>query len=224
MPWLNFLIAMSVFFLSHSLPLRPGIRPVLVAALGARGFGLAYSAVSVAVIAWLISAAGRAPYVALWPKTTLSVSVTWAAMFLACLVLGLSIRRPNPMSFGGRRDAHFDPDNPGLVGLIRHPVLLALALWSGSHLLANGDLAHALLFSIFLVFSLAGRRLVDRRKRRQLGPSWSEIDRHLRARGVRARDLHVPGQTTVRVAISVLMFAALVWAHPRIIGVSPIAW
>jgi uncharacterized membrane protein len=37
-----------------------------VARLGHAGFGIAYTDLSLALLAWLIAAAGRAPYVPLW--------------------------------------------------------------------------------------------------------------------------------------------------------------
>jgi uncharacterized membrane protein len=37
---------------------------------------------------------------------------------------------------------------------IRHPMLLGLMLWSGVHLLSNGDLAGTILFGSFLAYSV----------------------------------------------------------------------
>lgn len=66
MGWLEFTAAFLVFFLSHSLPVRPPLKPWLQARLGRVGFTLFYSLLSLAVLAWLIGAAGRAPFVPLW--------------------------------------------------------------------------------------------------------------------------------------------------------------
>ena len=38
--------------------------------------------------------------------------------------------------------------------ILRHPMLLGLLLWSGIHLLANGDLAGTVLFASFFVYSI----------------------------------------------------------------------
>ena len=73
-----------------------------------------------------------------------------------------SLGVPNPLSFGGRA-AGFDPAHPGIAGVVRHPVLWALALWSLVHLGVNGDLAHVILFGSFAGFSLLGMRAIDRR-------------------------------------------------------------
>ena len=44
--WLEFTAAYAAFFLTHSLPVRPAVRPHLQRALGRRGFTLVYSALS----------------------------------------------------------------------------------------------------------------------------------------------------------------------------------
>lgn len=63
MGWAEYSLAFAIFSLSHSVPVRPPVWPRLVVQLAQRGFTLAYSALSLAVLAWLIGAAGRAPYV-----------------------------------------------------------------------------------------------------------------------------------------------------------------
>ena len=161
MEWSGFALAFVAFFLGHSVPVRPPFRPILVRVLGAAGFGLAYSALSVAILTWLIVAAERAPFVPVWNWMPWQNHLVLAIMLPVCLIVALSIGRPNPFSFGGARNAAFDPARPGIVRLDRHPFLVALALWSGAHLVANGDLAHVLLFGTFFVFALFGRRLVD---------------------------------------------------------------
>ena len=84
------------------------------------------------------------------------------------IILVLAAGRPNPLSFGGRRTG-FDPARPGIAGFARHPLLWALFLWSGAHLLVNGDLTHVILFGAFAIFCLMGMGLLDRRRRREMG-------------------------------------------------------
>jgi uncharacterized membrane protein len=219
--WAELAVAFGVFFLSHSLPIRPPLRPRLQALLGPRGFGVAYSILSLGVLAWLIGAAGRAPYVPLWPSAVWQSHLALVAMGAVCLILALSLGRPNPFSFGGSGAARFDPHRPGLVRWIRHPVLLALAIWAAAHLLANGDLAHGLLFGTFLVFALLGRRLVDRRKQRELGPDWARLWDATRQAAHPLRDL-AGAEGALRLVLALVVYAALLWAHPLLFGVSPL--
>ncbi|WP_371054632.1 NnrU family protein [Rhodosalinus sp. K401] len=221
MGWGEYALAFAAFFLTHSVPIRPPVRPWLVARLGSAGFGIAYSALSLGVLAWLIGAAGRAPYVPLWHWSPWQNHVVLTAMLPVCLILALAIARPNPFSFGGARNERFDPVRPGIVRLTRHPLLFALAFWAGAHLLANGDLAHAILFGIFALFAGLGGRLVDRRKRRDMGPEWQRIDSARRQAPFLPRPASWAG-AAIRLALGVGLYAALVWMHPYLFGVSPL--
>ncbi|GAA5078368.1 NnrU family protein [Roseibacterium beibuensis] len=222
MAWLEFAVAFAVFFLSHSLPVRPPLRPWLDDRLGRRGFAIAYSMLSLAVLAWLIATAGRAPHVPLWAWAPWQNWVVLGAMASACLILAVSLGRPNPLSFGGAADAAFDPARPGLLRWVRHPILLALALWSVAHLLANGDLAHVLLFGTFAVFAVAGRKLVDRRKRRDLGARWEAITAAARSGPVSLRDAMGGRSAALRLTAAALGFLGLLWLHPLLIGARPL--
>lgn len=222
MEWSGFALAFVAFFLGHSVPVRPPFRPILVRVLGAAGFGLAYSALSVAILTWLIVAAERSPFVPLWNWMPWQNYLVLAIMLPVCLIVALSIGRPNPFSFGGARNAAFDPARPGIVRLTRHPLLVALALWSGAHLVANGDLAHVLLFGTFFVFALFGRRLVDRRKRREMGRSWDLLWERVLARPLGEELFRFSRETVLRATLGVAIYAILIVLHPIVIGVDPI--
>jgi len=219
MGWAEYALAFLVFFLTHSAPIRPPVRPWLVARLGQSGFGLAYSALSLGVLAWLIGAAGRAPYVPLWPWAGWQNHVVLAVMLPVCMILALTIARPNPFSFGGAGNDRFDPARPGIVRLTRHPLLLSLVLWAGAHLLANGDLAHALLFGTFAGFALLGMRLIDRRKRREMGAAWGRLE--AARRQAPPRPISWP-DVALRLGLGGVLYATLVWVHPWLFGVSPL--
>ncbi|MFD0860372.1 NnrU family protein [Roseovarius aquimarinus] len=73
-----------------------------------------------------------------------------------CLILAPSLARPNPLSFGGARDAAFNPVRRGMVRIFRHTVLGGLELRAGLHLLSNDDLTHVLVFGILTGFAIAG--------------------------------------------------------------------
>jgi uncharacterized membrane protein len=221
MAWVELAGAFVAFFASHSLPLRPAMRSRIEAGIGRTGFQTAYSALSLAILAWLIAAAGRAPYVALWPWQDWQVHVPAMAMLPACLIVALAIARPNPFSFGGRANATFDPAHPGIVRWCRHPLLVALVLWAVAHVVANGDLAHAILFGTFAVFALAGMVIVDRRRRRELGQRWGEL-----AQAVATSPLvpvpRAPAVLVLRLAAGIALYGGLILLHPYLFGVSPL--
>lgn len=56
---------------------------------------------------------------------------------------------------------------------LRHPMLLGLMLWSGIHLLANGDLAGTILFGSFFVYSIVDlASAIARGAVKPLVPTW----------------------------------------------------
>ena len=220
MAWTEFVLAFAAFFASHALPVRPPIRPALVSRLGARGFSLAYSALSLAVLAWLIGAAGRAPHVTLWPWVPWHSWFALALMLPACLLFALAVGRPNPFSFGGAGNETFDPARPGVVGVTRHPLLVALALWALAHLVANGDVAHVLLFASFALFAIVGRRLVDRRRQREMGGEWARLDAEARTAGPRLRGSLAGAWPRLLAGLG--GYGILIGLHNLLVGVSPL--
>lgn len=221
MGWGEFALALGTFFLSHSVPLRAPVRSWATEKLGRPCFTILYSGLSLAVLAWLILAAGRAPYIPLWSWAPWQNYAVLATMLPACVIVALALGRPNPFSFGGMRNHHFDPTRPGVVGWMRHPLLVALALWSGSHMLANGDLGHVILFGTFAVFALAGMKLIDRRKQRQMGAAWHRL-REQAANSQRLAVAGIAGATLVRIAAGVALYASVIGLHPVLFGVSPL--
>jgi uncharacterized membrane protein len=198
--WSEFTLALVAFFLLHSLPVRPAVKTRIVGLIGAKLFTLLYSCVSILALGWLIVGAGRAPYVEIWQPAPWQSVVTLAAMLLACLVFALAIGRPNPFSFGGSRKSSFDPTRAGIVRLHRHP----------------------LMFGIFAVFSLVGMRLIDRRKKREIGQAryqdlLADMRRTPVADNFRGQNL------LMRLIAGLALLAILLALHPAVIGVSPLA-
>jgi uncharacterized membrane protein len=225
-PWLPFALSMTVFLLAHAIPTRPRVKAALVARLGAAGFGIGYSLLSTGLLVWVIVAAGRAPYLPLWGFGPTQAVLALVLMLLACLLTGYAIAGRNPLSFGSRA-APFDPGRPGIAGVSRHPVLLALALWAVAHLIANGDLAHVVLFGVMGVFALAGMPLIDRRKRRQMGADWTRLA--AATSGVPLAALvsgrwHPRGAPPLAPGLAGLaVWGALLVLHAPVIGVDPLA-
>ena len=137
-----------------------------------------------------------------------------------CLTRALYIDLPNSFTCRGSRNVHCAPVRPGIVLLSRHPLLLALALWAAAHVIPNGDLAHVILFGTFAAFALLGGRLIDRRKRREMGPEWQRM--HLRVADAPLLSASLPVGTLLRVAAGGALYGALLWAHPFLFGVSPL--
>ncbi len=226
--WLEFCSAYLVFIASHAVPGRPALRAALTRVLGEGLYLAVYIAVSITILAWLIVAAGRAPFVALWE---FSPWQTWApniVMPFVCLLAAFGTAAPNPLSFGGRQTYLYDADNPGIAGVVRHPILWAIALWSGAHLVPNGDLAHVILFGGFGVLALFGMLALDKRLRRQLGDAtWSELAQRtsLVPLGAIVSGRWRPARLQLdikRLLAALALYATLVASHSALIGVSPL--
>lgn len=215
MGWSEFVAVFAGFYVLHSVPVRPPVRPWLVARLGHAGFGIAYSLLSLVMLAALFVSVDRAPHVPLWPEPPGSHWLVLAAMTAAGLILTFGLFRPNPLSFGGTRNAVFDPRNPGLLRWVRHPVLAAFFLWSSAHLTVNGDVAHAVMFGSFAGFALYGMRIIDRRRRREVG---DEVWRRTVAQ-MRAAPVSLPRDAVLRAAGALAAVVVLILLHPWFAGV-----
>ena len=225
MDWIELALAMAVFLASHRIPAALGLKAALVRGLGARGYTVVFSGLSILLLWWLIVAAGRAPFVSLWDQAGWHRWAVNLAMPLAILLGAFGVAAPNPFAFEGRQ-SRFDPQRPGITGVTRQPLLWALALWSGAHLLANGDLAHVIVFAPFLLLSLAGMTLVERRRRQAMGAAeWARLTART---GLFPLAALVTGRWRPRTLppLSRLCIALALWAglwhlHAPIIGVWP---
>ena len=223
--WTEFLLAFVVLMAAHRIPTAPRMKARLQARLGARGFTIAYSVLSTLLLAWLIVAAGNAPFVPLWDQAEWQRWLVNLAMPVALALAVYGIGVPNPLSFGGYK-AGFDPERPGIAGVLRHPLLWALALWSGAHLLANGDLAHVLLFGSFAGFAIFGMIAIDKRNQRVMGQEiWTGLARNTSTLPLSAlisgRWHPKSGPSLWRAVLVVVVWAALFYLHAPVIGVLP---
>jgi uncharacterized membrane protein len=220
--WGELAAAMTIFLLTHSVSARPALRGRLITLMGRRVYLVAYSAVSVLVLAWVIRAAANTPYLELWPREGWQSSVPAVGMLSASILAVFALTMPNPLSLGPKRN--FDPDHPGVAGFVRHPLLLAMLIWSISHMFANGDLSHVIMFGLFTLLSAGGMAMLDRRSRRSLGDAlWQQLSRKTSniplaslAKGWRPRLLPLSG---LRFGAGLLLYGTLVVSHGLITGV-----
>lgn len=225
MSWVPFGLALAAFVGSHYLPGATGLRAALIARFGRRAYFTGYGILSLVLLGWLVVAAGTAPYVELWPPAAWQRWVPNVAMPVAFVLAACGVGMAQPFTLGGRGA---EPGAAaGFAAVTRHPLLLALALWSGAHLVANGDLAHAIVFGGFLAISLAAMRAFDARAVRALGPSAA-------AAAFRASPLlslapladggwrrQALPRLAPRAVVGLALWAAAFQLHAAVIGVSP---
>lgn len=226
MDWTEFALALGLFTASHFVPRLGDLRGRLIARVGRRAYFSVYGVLSLALLVWVVSAAGRAPYVELWPQTPwtrwVPNVVLPASLVLAAIGMGVN----SPFTLGGRRRAVFAPSAPGLAALSRHPLFLALALWAGAHLFPNGDLAYVIVFGIFTALPVLAIPVFDARARRTLGdsaPAFFAATRILSLRPLTDTEWRHDNARVIvlRAVIGLVLWVVLFHLHGLVIGVSP---
>ncbi len=222
----EFGLAILVFIAAHVLPVRTGLRAWGIERFGRAAYVGAYSALSLALIVWVLAAYGRAPYVPLWLPAPWQALVPLLVMpfALALFVAGAVIANPLSVSF---RKAEPAAGLHPFHRLVRHPLLWGFGLWALAHLAPNGDLASLILFGGLGLFAFAGMGVFDRRKRRQLGhEAWRALaggDAAWRALPLSSRiAVAVDRPVMLAIAASLLVYALLLaGGHRHLFGVDP---
>lgn len=146
------------------------LRDAAVARLGETGFTIGFSVASVAAIALLVQAwqgAETTPlwFAAPWLRWIIAILMLPAFLLFACSLIG------NPTAMGGAGLLAKGPR--GIQRVTRHPMLWSFAIWSGLHVLGNGDSAALVFFGAFLVTALAGMPSIDAKMARRHGEAWA---------------------------------------------------
>jgi uncharacterized membrane protein len=150
------------------------LRPWLIGRLG-RGVYLAlYSALSIAVLAWLLLAYRDAPFQPLWQQDAVLRWLTFGLTPVALILLAGGLTPANPMLPNYRPDGAGRPSR-GMPAITRHPMMWGIALLSFLHLLVLGDLSSVILFGTMSLVALLGATLQDARKRREEPALWSRL-------------------------------------------------
>jgi len=218
-------VAAFAFVASHlALPL-PALRRRLMAALGDTGYLILYSALSLALFAWMIAAFRAAPATPLWSAPTALRYLALSVMAPAVLLVVCGYTQGNPTAVVLDRFAGVAPH--GITRVSRHPVMWGVGLWAIAHLLANGEASALILFVAIGVLAFAGAALIDRRRAATGGEAW---------RALAAKTSNLPfaalvqgragaglGQTLAeigawRLALGCALYAALFLAHPWLAG------
>ncbi|MCG6122985.1 MAG: NnrU family protein [Microvirga sp.] len=171
----EFLLALSVFLLAHAIPPLPAIRRRLVQVLGKRAYLILYSALSLVLITWLVSAAIRAPRLPLWQPESWHAAIPVIIMPIALWLLIAGLAEASPLSVSIRAtDAAAEPGP--LAAVTRHPVLWGFLLWAVAHIPPTGHVVALILFAGMSLLAVVGMFALDRRARKRLGVNrWAML-------------------------------------------------
>ena len=92
----EFFMAIGAFLLAHVIPPMPPVRRFLIGIAGRPGYLVGYSLLSLALIAWVIVAARRAPYVELVGREHWQLLVQLAIVPLAAWLFIAGFAEANP--------------------------------------------------------------------------------------------------------------------------------
>ncbi len=220
-PMTQLALATLIFLVTHFVTSTP-LRGKLAGRFGEGPYLGLYSLVAIVALVWMVIAYNNAPLEPLWGATRwLPVVVMPFALVL--LVTGY-FRNPAAVMQGGLLK---NPDPArGIIRVTRHPVMWAIMLWAGAHLLARGDVKSVLFFGGLFVVAGGGTILQDLRKARTLGEDWARFT---------AVSSNVPflailqGRNTLRLGeigwvkplAGIAAYVILLYAHEWLFGARP---
>lgn len=216
----NLIVATAAFLATHFVT-STSLRRKLVAAIGEWPYRGLYSLVALVTLVWMIWAYATAEHDHLWtgPRTPPLVAMPFAFVLLACGYWR------NPTMVGADRLLKSKEPARGMIRITRHPIMWAIMLWAGSHIVARGDLKAVVFFGGFLVLAALGTVLIDARKKAD--PDWqrfaavtSNIPFLAIARGRNRVAWREIGW--VRPLAGLIAFAIFLYLHPLLFGTRPI--
>ena len=150
------IVGLVLFLGIHLLPMAPGLRGGVAVSMGDKGYRGVFSIVSAVGLVLIVVGYRMAPNgVPLFTplpaaRAAAPILVTIAFVLFAAANMRTHVR-----------------------AAVKHPMLIGLMLWSGVHLLANGDLSGTILFGSFFVYSILDLVSVIRRGAVKLfAPTW----------------------------------------------------
>jgi uncharacterized membrane protein len=152
---LPLVLGLLLFFAVHLVPTAPDVRRGLAERFGEGAYKAAFSGLSIVGFALIVIGYHKLQLnpgknIQLFSPPEWGRHVAYLLMLPAMILLV----------------AAYVPSR--IRNALKHPMLAAIKLWALAHLLANGDLASALLFGSFLAYAVYDR--ISVKQRQALGP------------------------------------------------------
>ena len=165
--------ALALFVGTHFLMSHP-LRQRLVGALGATGFQIVYSLVSLGTFAGAIKHYGRIPDAApLWAAGDILWGVASLLMLLGSILFAGSIIG-NPALPAPGASALTRAAPKGVLAITRHPMMWGFASWALCHVLVSPQPKILVLCSAIGFLAIAGSAGQDRKKAILMGADWED--------------------------------------------------
>lgn len=198
------------------------LRRHVVERIGDGAFRAAFSVLSVASLALLVTAWRRAEVVPLWTVPSWVRGVLAAVMLVASVAFVGSFTVRSPTAVGGETAAGQEPR--GILRITRHPMLWSFGLWSVVHVIANGDGAALLFFGSFAVTAFAGMPSIDAKVAERAPADWASFAARTSivpfAAIVEGRNRIAWGEAMpIAFGGGILLWLGLILVHPKAFGV-----
>lgn len=175
-----------IFFGIHLVPGMTGFRRKIITSLGEGPYQGLYSIISLTGLILIVYGKSKAGFQPIWEPPVWMKHLAAVLMLPSFIFLVFANMKSNIKRF------------------TRHPMLWGVALWSGAHLLSNGDLASMLLFGCFGVFSLFAMFSAN-------------------MRGATKQETKYPfSRDAVAIVAGLVAYGVFIFLHPYFFGVSVI--
>ena len=219
---------MGLFVVSHLALSSAGPRRALVRRIGEWPFLGLYSVLSLGLFVWVLRSYGAAPDVEVWQAPAAFRFFALGVMAPAFVLAVAGYTQSNPTAVVLDRFSPPDGGPTGITRITRHPVMWGAGLWALAHTLSTGTGRALILFGGLGVLAFIGTLNIDRRRRRTGGEAWQRLE---------AETSNIPflaiiqGRTKAdwseigwaRPLAGLFLYAAVLFWHPVIFGVSPLA-
>ena len=171
------LVAANAAFVGTHFAMSHPLRPAMVKALGATGFQVVYSLVSLATFVWVYLAFKSAPSADLGGSGEvgwiIATALTLPAMILFAGALMGNPALPTPMA---EKQARAKPR--GVFTITRHPMMWGFGIWALSHMALFWSTRTMITAFAMGFLALVGAHMQDRKKRELMGEAWAEWESH----------------------------------------------
>lgn len=222
----DLILATLVFLGIHIVP-ASGLRGPLVRRIGEGAYTGIFSVLSLGGLVWMIMAFNASPSGGYFWYNAGNIQYVSAALMFVALVLGVGgLIGANPTSVGGKVAAKGDPAT-GFLRITRHPFLVSVVIWSLAHLLVRGEGRAIVFFGGLGLLAAVGTLLIDRKASKRIGTDWQPF---AAATSIVPFLAIIQGRNHLsfaelklwRLALGVIIFAAILHFHADVMGVLPL--
>lgn len=173
---LDTLFAAVAFFVGgHFVLSSLAVRRPIIKAIGENSFRMAYSALMLVALVWVIMAYRTAPLDVVWFPPAWMHYVLQAVMLPAAILVVAGNTTRSPTAVGGEAILANSPKPAtGILTITRHPFLVGVTLWAVGHAAMNGDVASLTLFGGMAILAIGGMIHIDHRRQAQ-GSDWGPV-------------------------------------------------